>query len=631
MDEVTTVRFHDGPLGLALKLEDASIVVDAVRPSSPACGRVVVGDEVIQVDGHPPPNTLAAFSDRLRQNRPIDLAFAKASATRPVVPLNVQTPMKRRRSPDVSTFLRILRGGGLPAIVDEEDVVLKAEDDFLTWSGGHFRFSDVVDVLTKDEGIGVFLRDRKVLFTAPSEDHSALLLDGFRAVADENKLETVVSKEERPRRRRWFETDDRIPPLRPGTRCELLWSETGFDFRVEGDDEEEGDDPAVALVRRTFVKGTYCKCVVLRYDEAQEEYDLGYEAGPYDATDDFPVAVGLGLSSEKPFGFFGVKRAHIAVDYADLPVRRLPVFVVFMSLVQLICFFVIALKRSEIEDSMAGPEFLWMRVVGRFPGCRDKRPQAWRYLSYALVHASYRHVLFNVILQIIFGVPLEVVHGTLITGLIYVIGVAVGGLTSAVLRPYDAVVGASGGIYAFMGCNVANLAVNWRRMRYGALNRYARLMIFAVLLAVDVLQYAASPQANVSYTTHLGGYVAGFTVAFAILTDLADNSRRWPRRALITGTIASLLVLGLALLVAFDWPPASLRFSSAADSCCETLLSCDGLDPRDYAHLSCADGNVNFPGFYNSHDDFQGATCPEILTYVSSRRTDSAAFPLPHI
>ena len=36
--------------------------------------------------------------------------------------------------------------------------------------------------------------------------------------------------------------------------------------------------------------------------------------------------------------------------------------------------------------------------------------QIWRYVTYAFVHSGFSHILFNIILQLVIGVPLEMVH-----------------------------------------------------------------------------------------------------------------------------------------------------------------------------------------------------------------------------
>ena len=62
------------------------------------------------------------------------------------------------------------------------------------------------------------------------------------------------------------------------------------------------------------------------------------------------------------------------------------------------------------------------------------------------MHAGYSHLGGNVLLQLLFGLPIEMVHGPLRVAVIYEAGVAAGALACATLDPYSSVIGASGGV-----------------------------------------------------------------------------------------------------------------------------------------------------------------------------------------
>ena len=40
----------------------------------------------------------------------------------------------------------------------------------------------------------------------------------------------------------------------------------------------------------------------------------------------------------------------------------------------------------------------------------SRRVEAWRYVSYSLVHSGLFHVTFNILIQLVLGIPLEMVH-----------------------------------------------------------------------------------------------------------------------------------------------------------------------------------------------------------------------------
>jgi membrane associated rhomboid family serine protease len=49
-------------------------------------------------------------------------------------------------------------------------------------------------------------------------------------------------------------------------------------------------------------------------------------------------------------------------------------------------------------------------VVSDFPQCYDMRGHVWRLLTYQLVHAGYQHIIYNIAMQLTFGLPLNMVQ-----------------------------------------------------------------------------------------------------------------------------------------------------------------------------------------------------------------------------
>ncbi|KAL0597201.1 Rhomboid-related protein 3 [Plecturocebus cupreus] len=87
------------------------------------------------------------------------------------------------------------------------------------------------------------------------------------------------------------------------------------------------------------------------------------------------------------------------------------------------------------------------------------RAQAWRYLTYIFMHAGIEHLGLNVVLQLLVGVPLEMVHGATRIGLVYVAGVVAGSLAVSVADMTAPVVGSSGGVYALVSAHLANIVM----------------------------------------------------------------------------------------------------------------------------------------------------------------------------
>uniref|UniRef100_A0A8D0IBD9 Gap junction protein n=1 Tax=Sus scrofa TaxID=9823 RepID=A0A8D0IBD9_PIG len=114
----------------------------------------------------------------------------------------------------------------------------------------------------------------------------------------------------------------------------------------------------------------------------------------------------------------------------------------------------------------------------------EKREEAWRFISYMLVHAGVQHILGNLVMQLVLGIPLEMVHKGLRVGLVYLAGVIAGSLASSIFDPLKSLVGASGGVYALMGGYFMNVLVNFREMipAFGIV----RLLIIILIIALDM-------------------------------------------------------------------------------------------------------------------------------------------------
>ena len=54
--------------------------------------------------------------------------------------------------------------------------------------------------------------------------------------------------------------------------------------------------------------------------------------------------------------------------------------------------------------------------------------EPWRFLTYGFVHNSNTHLAWNVISQLVIGVPLELTNGWKRVAMIYLSGIVLGGL-----------------------------------------------------------------------------------------------------------------------------------------------------------------------------------------------------------
>ena len=200
------------------------------------------------------------------------------------------------------------------------------------------------------------------------------------------------------------------------------------------------------------------------------------------------------------------------------------------------------------------------------------------------------HLVANSIILLVLGSPLEMAHGPVV-GVAFEAGVVLGAIASMIFAPYQRVVGFSAGVYCVLGVHFGHLLLHWADMRRGALNRWARLLIFAVFFGVDV---AYSYAEQVSATIHLAGFVVGVVLSAAVLRDLVERPRsilRGAARGLLV-VLPVLLVLRYAFYVVRADPPEPLTWLSGGDvtDCCYVLRKC-GVADELYGRFACRDLN----------------------------------------
>ncbi|CAG0905777.1 unnamed protein product [Cyprideis torosa] len=135
-----------------------------------------------------------------------------------------------------------------------------------------------------------------------------------------------------------------------------------------------------------------------------------------------------------------------------------PIFLIVMSAVQAAVFIYYAVKMSQEgkELSLVGPVPIESSLIYN----PHRRYEAWRYLTYMLIHAGLTHICFNVLLQLVLGIPLEMVHRPWRIMVIYIAGVIAGSLGTSISDPEVYLCGASAGVYAVMTAHFASVIIS---------------------------------------------------------------------------------------------------------------------------------------------------------------------------
>ena len=121
---------------------------------------------------------------------------------------------------------------------------------------------------------------------------------------------------------------------------------------------------------------------------------------------------------------------------------------------------------------------------------------------------------FNILVQLVLGIPLEMVHAAWRVAAVYLSGVLAGSLWTSVIKPGVFLSGASGGVYALITAHLGTVIMNHREMshpwlRVGVVSLTAATDVCVYIYQTAVLGQQAKP---VSYPAHIAGAVAGLLV-----------------------------------------------------------------------------------------------------------------------
>ncbi|KAJ8985218.1 hypothetical protein NQ317_018247 [Molorchus minor] len=182
-----------------------------------------------------------------------------------------------------------------------------------------------------------------------------------------------------------------------------------------------------------------------------------------------------------------------------------------------------------------------------------KRHEFWRYLTYMFVHIGYAHLCVNLAVQLILGVPLEMVHKWWRVLTIYFAGVIAGSLANSITDPNCRLAGASGGVYALLTAHIACVIMNWSEMMFP----YVQLLIYSIIVICDIGQsvydrYFLDVHSQVGIAAHFGGALAGLLVGIYTLRNLQVTTRE---KYIFWGAVVLYVALmGAAIIINVAWP-----------------------------------------------------------------------------
>eukprot|EP00053_Salpingoeca_punica_P007223 m.66503 g.66503 ORF g.66503 m.66503 type:complete len:349 (+) comp14050_c0_seq1:93-1139(+) len=245
-----------------------------------------------------------------------------------------------------------------------------------------------------------------------------------------------------------------------------------------------------------------------------------------------------------------VQRTHVAqnktheLDYLDQYKCWPPPFVIIcMTIIEIGVFIHYSDVNCDNSPDLECPVVFTSHAAFR-PGCRE---EVWRFYTYIFVHNGIMHILFNMIIQILLGIPLEMVHGPWRVFLLYSLGAIAGSFASSVFDPNSNLVGASGAVYALIGAHVSDVIVNWGEMPFREVRAAVLFLLVAADFSVSIYNRYYKDDTSVSYCGHMAGFVMGCTMGTWILRNLkltrAEVYLKW----------IGLAIAGIGVIFAFFW------------------------------------------------------------------------------
>ncbi|CAD6188582.1 unnamed protein product [Caenorhabditis auriculariae] len=230
-----------------------------------------------------------------------------------------------------------------------------------------------------------------------------------------------------------------------------------------------------------------------------------------------------------------------------------PIFILLVTIIEISIFF------YYYETDGRGS--IWTDCAGCFvhhnhsdPGVLifvpKLRAEAWRFCSYMLLHSGLNHLIGNMVVQLLVGIPLEVVHKAWRIAPLYILAVVTGSLLQYAVDPNALLVGASAGVYALIMAHVSNVILNWHEMPF----RWVRVAVLSTFILFDVCgalyrRFVISQCESISILAHVAGAITGLLFGYFSLYNVVEL--KWEKivKWVALGLYTAFLVLTVTMAV----------------------------------------------------------------------------------
>tara|TARA_B100000900_G_scaffold416096_1_gene449055 strand:+ start:8639 stop:9655 length:1017 start_codon:yes stop_codon:yes gene_type:complete len=197
--------------------------------------------------------------------------------------------------------------------------------------------------------------------------------------------------------------------------------------------------------------------------------------------------------------------------------------------------------------TIIGMEFNEIHFFSLYPFIADDPSQIYRFFTSAWLHADFIHVLSNILVIGLVGVPLEQRLGSRRWLVVYSLGFIGGNLAWVAFHPnsVNPAIGASGAAFGLLGAYMVcwpNDEIEFPLLFF--IRAWPIWIIVFVRLGLEiyqiyVIQEGTSGDTNIAHMAHVGGFFAAFALARLVArggpspleSDMAHNSATNPSEA----------------------------------------------------------------------------------------------------
>ena len=205
----------------------------------------------------------------------------------------------------------------------------------------------------------------------------------------------------------------------------------------------------------------------------------------------------------------------------------------------ILCINIILFILSIIFNfNASAPEFLSPSVDGFFISTFSLHKRSiilgdqrllntYRYITNALFHGNFLHLVSNTIIMLMFGSLVEKLITTWKTAFIYVLSGILGSLFSLLLSDINSSsVGASICVYGVLGGYFMFCVINWKLLDrlFGAVGKSCMFYILLFYIVFMLLiQFNSQEQTMINVYGHIGGFVCGFFLCGCVVRPLVED------------------------------------------------------------------------------------------------------------